>query len=293
MGLSEYGGPEVLDLIEVDVPEPGVRQVRISVRATPVTPADVWLRQGGVDRLMVGAPRPFVPGLELAGIVESAGPGTSLSPGDVVVAVTTFIGTGRGCQAQLVVVDEHDVALCPPTLATAAASTVPMSGLTAELCLDTLDVEPGGRVAVTGANGVVGGFVIELGEDRGLEMVRVERGDATPDGEVDGLVDCAGVGEEHVPAVRSGGRVVVLRPPPDELVAACEAARVTHHLVSVRSRQGDPDRLAALMDRAARGVLTPRVVATAPASDVVDLHSRFDRGGLDGRLVITWDDETR
>ena len=300
VGLHGYGGPDVLRLVEIDVPEPARGQVRIRVCATPVTPADVWLRQGGIDALMAGASRPFVPGLELSGVVESAGPGARFAPGDEVVAVTTFVGTGRGCQSELVVIDDADVAARPNTVTHAEASTVPMSGLTAELCLDTLEVGAGARIAVTGPDGTVGRFVRQLGADRGQEMIPVPRPgpddrwspadkvrQLVPDG-VDGLVDCAGIGADVVSCVRPGGRLVVLRPASDATRAAAAEAGVGIELVSVRRRQGDPARLARLMAMVDRRVLRPRVAEVSPVSDVVALHRRFERGGLDGRLVMEW-----
>lgn len=294
VGLRRYGGPDVLELLNLDVPGPGPAQVRIAVVASPVNPADAWLRSGGVAHLMGDAPWPFVPGLELAGTVEAVGPGAGRVVGEAVVAVTTFVGTGRGAHAGLVVVDAHDVVPKPLGVSFAAASTVPMSGSTAELCLETLQASPGDRIAVTGSDGVVGRFVVELARDRGIEVVALTRRrgpDVLPSG-LHGVVDCALVGAPVVASVRRGGRLVALRPVDPSTAGAATGAGVTTHLVSVRTRHGHPARLAALMDRVADGVLTTRVAQVAPPAHAAALHRRLERGAVGGRLVLDWSGET-
>src|SRR5947209_17348743 len=109
VGCWRDGGLEVLEVVELPDPEPGPGQVRIRVAAATVNPADSLLRQGGLAALMPESERPFVAGLELAGVVDAAGPATTIPVGAPVAAMTKFIGTGRGAHAELVVLDESSV----------------------------------------------------------------------------------------------------------------------------------------------------------------------------------------
>lgn len=311
VAFHEYGGPEVLTITEVEASPPGPGQVRVRVSATPVNPADVWLREGGIDNLMRTAVWPIVPGLELAGQVESVGEGVELHPGQRVVAITTFIGTGRGAQAELVTVDSEDVVVLPDGVDATAASTLPMSGLTALASLDRLGLEPGATLGVVGAAGAVGGFVVQLARERGLRVIatcsaldaeEVARFGAdevvishspaamrehAPDG-VDGLVDTAVLGGAVFDAVRPKGAVAHLRPLRDDDLTRAETAGLRVELISVRAYQGDRRRLESLVDRAADGRLALRVADTVAPALAATAHRRLEAGGVRGRIVLDW-----
>lgn len=308
VGFHRYGGPEVLEVVELPVPEPEPGQVRIRVAAATVNPADTLFRSGGLARGIEGQP-PWVAGLELAGTVDAVGDGAGFVPGERVAAMTTFLPHGRGAQCELVVLDAASaIARIPDGIDLVEAATVPMNGLTARLVLDTLSLPGKATVAVTGAAGAVGGYVVELGAADGHhviaigspsdeELVRelgaasfVARGDGAaaelralvPEG-VDALIDAAGVGQPMVETVRDGGRIGAVRP------FRGEAERgIAIDLVSVRKYLDRPDLLETLLARAAAGELRLRVAETFVAERAAEAHEVIDAGGLRGRPVIVF-----
>ncbi len=308
VGFTRYGGPEVLELVDVPAPVPGEGEIRVRVAAATVNPSDTLFRSGGLADVVTGAP-PYVAGLELAGTVESSGPGTRWRPGDRVAAMTRFIPDGRGGHSELVVVHGDSAAAVPDGLGLAEAATVPMNGLTVRLALDTLALAPGSVVVVSGAAGAVGGYATQLAAADGLrvvavvstadeELVRglgaedvVPRGPAAaaqvrelvPEG-ADALIDAANAGGALLPAVRDGGRVIALR------AFAGEAERgIEIDLISVRTYLREPEKLAALLALARDGVLTPRIAATFAPAEAAEAHRRLDAGGTRGRLVLDFE----
>jgi NADPH:quinone reductase-like Zn-dependent oxidoreductase len=196
------------------------------------------------------------------------------------------------------------LAAVPDGLDLTAAATVPMTGLTARLILDTLALGPGQSLAVTGAAGAVGGFVVELAAREGLQVVAIAAAEderlvrdlgasgfvprgpgaaAALAGGVDALVDAAVLGAEVLPAVRDGGRIVSLRP------FAGEPERgIGVELVSVRAYLHEQTKLADLLELAAAGDLHVRVAETYPPERAGEAHARLDAGGLRGRPVLVF-----
>jgi NADPH:quinone reductase-like Zn-dependent oxidoreductase len=308
VAFREYGGPEVLEVLELPDPEPGPGQVRIRVAAATVNPSDTLFRSGGLARGIDGPP-PWVAGLELAGFVDAVGDGTGYTPGERVAAMTRFLPHGRGAQSELLVLDaESSLARVPDGLDLVEAATVPMTGLTVRLLLDTLALPPGATVVVTGAAGAVGGFAVELAAAEGLRVIAIaspgdeqfvrEVGAAefVPGGDgafaavhahvpggADALIDAAVIGAPVLDAVRDGGRVAAVRPFKGE-----SERGIAIDLVSVRTYLDRADRLEALLDRAARGGLRLRVAETFPPERAAEAHALLEAGGLRGRPVIVF-----
>jgi NADPH:quinone reductase len=306
VGITSFGGPEVLQIVELPEPEPGDGEVRIKVAAATVNPTDTGLRAG--LRVPGDRPPPYVPGMECAGVVDVAGPGANWKPGEPVMAIVSPASPGGGAQAEYVVVPADSVARVPDGIGLAAAATLPMNGLTVRLALDLLALQPGDTLAVTGAAGAVGGYAIELGRHEGLRVIAdaspadaelvkglgadvvVERGpgmvDAirreAPDG-VDALLDAAVIGGPVLGAVRDGGQVAAVRP------FRAESERdIAVHLVWVGNYFHAGEKLAGLAGLAADRTLTLRVAAEMPAEQAALAHQRLEAGGTRGRLVLTF-----
>ena len=161
VGFTRYGGPEVLHRLDVVVPAPGPGQVRVRVAATSVNPADTYLR-GGRFRFVLPIRRPFVPGLDVAGVVDAVGPGvTRIAVGDrVYAALPSRVGGGY---ADMVVVDEGHTAAAPATVTLADAAALPLVALTALQGLrDRADLRAGSTVLVWGASGGVGAAAVQV-----------------------------------------------------------------------------------------------------------------------------------
>jgi NADPH:quinone reductase len=156
----------VLDVFELSADEPGDGEVRIRFAAAAVNPTDTVIRAGLRAEMYDGVERPLVPGMDLAGVVDAVGPGSEWKVGDEVTAIVVPGQCGRGAQAEEVVVLAASVAPIPRGATFAEADTLPMSGLTAMIALDVLGLRRDQTLAVTGAAGAVGGYVIELAKLR-------------------------------------------------------------------------------------------------------------------------------
>jgi NADPH:quinone reductase len=307
VGITEFGGPEVLRIVEKPEPEPGPGEVRIRVAAATVNPTDIVLRSGRHGP-PDGLEPPYVPGMELAGTVDVASDGSGFRPGDRVMAIAAPRAARGGAQAELVVVPADSVVTVPDGISLIEAATLPMNGLTARLALDLLGLSPGDTLAVTGAAGAVGGYTIQLAKVAGLrviadawpkdsELVRglgadvvVPRGEevaaairlATGDG-ADALVDAAVMGPPVLPAVRDRGQLAAVRPFRGETERSVKIIPVW-----VGDYLHEQDKLADLAALAADGRITLRVARTLPAELAAEAHRRLEAGGVRGRLVLTF-----
>jgi NADPH:quinone reductase-like Zn-dependent oxidoreductase len=299
----------MLHVVALPDPEPGPGEVRIRVHAAAVNPTDTQLRSGQRAERLKNVPPPHVPGMDAAGVLELVGEGasTGLRVGERVMAIVLPLGP-RGAYAERVVVPASSVVRSPVGASDAEAATLPMNGLTARLALDVLALGPGQTLAVTGAAGAVGGYVVQLGTAEGLTVVAdaapadellvralgadllVSRGadfaahvrSLVPGG-ADGLVDAALLGASAVDAVRDAGRVVTLRGDDGGGVAH---RGVTFHPVYVRNYAYEHEKLDRLRAKAEDGTLTLRVARTFPAEQAAEAHRLLEAGGVRGRLVL-------
>jgi NADPH:quinone reductase len=310
--FSRLGGPEVLEVSELPEPQPGPGEVRIRVAAATVNPTDISFRSGRqftVAQLAeMGVRPPFIPGMELAGVVDAVGAGTSWRAGDRVMAIVNPRRPGGGAQAELVVVPAASVARVPEGADLEAAATLPMNGLTVRLALDRLALQPGQTLGVTGAAGAVGAYAVELGVSEGLRVIAVARPhdealvtrlgaktfipsgaaairavyDAAPGG-VDGLIDAAVLDAAALPAIRDGGKLATVRgfAGPSERGITIEPVRVLSYV----ENQQALDRLGRLV---AEGRLTLRVGETFSPERAADAQRKLAAGGTRGRLVIAF-----
>lgn len=168
-----YGGPEVLAVERVPVPEPGSGEVLVRVRAAAVD-RGVWHIMTGtplVARLGFGfrTPRQPIAGLDVAGVVTAVGAGTTrFRPGDEV------FGTAKGSLARYAVAAEDRLTIKPPAVPFRDAAATPVSGTTALRAVRAIGrVTAGQRVLVLGASGGVGSFAVQLAAAAGARVTGV------------------------------------------------------------------------------------------------------------------------
>jgi NADPH2:quinone reductase len=162
--VDHFGGPEVLKVVEDEIPQPGPGEVRVRVLAAGVSYTDAMLRAG----TYLGVPKPpFTPGYELVGMVEELGPGCSrLHVGDRIGALTVW-----GADAERVCVPEANAVDVPEDVDPAEVLSLVFTHMTAyQLLHRTARVKHGETVLVHGAAGRVGTAVLELGAVAGLRM---------------------------------------------------------------------------------------------------------------------------
>jgi NADPH:quinone reductase-like Zn-dependent oxidoreductase len=169
---DRFGSPEVLELREIDRPEPGDGEVVVRVHAASVNPAD-WYAMTGTPwaaRPQMGLRKPKARlGVDLAGVVETAGEKVArVKPGDEV------FGAGTGTLAEYVAVPEDALVLKPANVSFEQAAAVPVAGLTALQGLrDKGRVRSGQRVLINGASGGVGTFAVQIAKAFGAEVTAV------------------------------------------------------------------------------------------------------------------------
>jgi NADPH:quinone reductase-like Zn-dependent oxidoreductase len=214
----------------------------------------------------------------------------------------------HGAYREDLVLPGGSVVRAPAGSDAAAASTLPMNGLTARMALDRMGLDAGRVVAVTGAAGAFGGYVVQLAKADGLTVVAdaseadeglvrglgadvvVRRGDDVaqrirevyPDG-VDGLADGAVQDALVLPAIRDGGALATVRGYRGDGQRGIEA-----HATLVRKVAQDRAALDRLRQQAEDGVLTLRVARTFPVEEAAEAHRVLEAGGVRGRLVLTF-----
>ncbi|PVZ58534.1 Zn-dependent oxidoreductase, NADPH:quinone reductase [Arthrobacter sp. H-02-3] len=162
--IDRFGGPEVLNVVEVADPRPGPGEVRVTVLASGVSFTDAQLRAG----TYLGGPKPpFTPGYELVGVVDELGPGCSrIRVGDRIGALTVW-----GANAEKVCVPEVYAVEVPEDLDPAEVVSLVFPYMTAyQLLHRTAKAKPGESVLVHGAAGRVGTAILELGALAGLRL---------------------------------------------------------------------------------------------------------------------------
>ncbi|WID94993.1 zinc-binding dehydrogenase [Bosea vestrisii] len=165
---SRFGGPEVLDTVEIDQPSPGPGEVLIAVGAVGVNFFEVLMRQ---DRYVVTPPLPFSPGVEIAGTIAALGEGVAtFSVGERVAAALYLAGAQSGGYAEYVAVNADVVVRLPEALPFAAATALQVQGLTA---LHLLRGNPaaGRNVLISAAAGGVGSLLVQLAKRAGAKRV--------------------------------------------------------------------------------------------------------------------------
>ncbi|HLZ25087.1 MAG TPA: medium chain dehydrogenase/reductase family protein [Ktedonobacterales bacterium] len=162
--IQHTGGPEVLRIVEDELPAPGAGQARVKILAADVSFSDVNLRRGRYP----GAPRPpFTPGYAMVGVVDQLGPETTgLAVGQAVAALTFY-----GSYSQYICWPVQDLVPMPPGLDPAEAVCLVLSYMAAYQMLHRVaHVTRGERILVHGAAGGVGTAFLELGQMLDLTM---------------------------------------------------------------------------------------------------------------------------
>ena len=232
--ITRHGGPEVLQVVEDELPEPQVGQVRVKILASGVAATDIMLREFNVPGL--GAPSPpYSPGKELVGVVDKLGEGVSTV--EVGQTVAACLATTFGAYSEFICASETEMVPVPSSLDPAEAVCLVANYVVAYQVLHrAAQVAPGERVLIHGAAGGIGTALLQLGQLAELEMYGtassgkhelVANLGATPiDYKKDDFVErifrltgdgvdvvCDSIGGSNVPrsykTLRPGGRLVV------------------------------------------------------------------------------------
>ncbi|MET9437233.1 NADP-dependent oxidoreductase [Streptomyces sp. NPDC006551] len=172
-----YGPLEDLEFSDEPAPTPGPGQLLVRLQATSLNAVDKVLVTGAMrDALPVR--HPFIPGVDVSGVVEAVGENvTRFSVGDAVIAWNSV--TAGALAEYIVINDAPSVALRPAGLTPAQGAALPTGALTAAALLDAVRAESG-SVLIVGAAGGVGSFVVQLAKQAGLTVLATGRADDEP-----------------------------------------------------------------------------------------------------------------
>lgn len=162
--VTEYGDAGVIEASETERPDPGEGEVRIEVRAAGVNFADIMQRRGDYQ----GGPEPpYVPGMEVAGVIDAVGAGVGRDVGEEVVSLL-----GGGGYAEYAVADARGLLEIPAGLGFEEAAGFPVQWLTAHNCLHEWGgLEAGETVLVHAAAGGVGSAAVQLADEAGATVI--------------------------------------------------------------------------------------------------------------------------
>jgi NADPH:quinone reductase-like Zn-dependent oxidoreductase len=167
--VSRHGGPEVLQVVEEELPEPGAGEVRVKVLAAGISAYDLMFRRSG---RLPGTPKvPFTLGEDIVGLVDKLGADVStLELGQTVAGATWGSGVGGG-YTEFICLPATELVPVPPGVDPAEAVCLVVNYLTAYMAMHrTAKVQSGERILVQGAAGGTGTALLELGKLAGLEM---------------------------------------------------------------------------------------------------------------------------
>jgi NADPH:quinone reductase-like Zn-dependent oxidoreductase len=164
---EEFGGIDVLRVVEVERPVPGDEQVLVRVKAAGINISEAVIRTGAVAQLFPST-FPSGQGSDLAGVVEDVGVGVSgFSPGDEVIGFSNK----RASQAELVLVEAGDLTHKPEKVSWEAAGGLYVAGTTAWGVVHSVQPEEGETVVISGAAGGVGSLAVQLAHRTGAAVI--------------------------------------------------------------------------------------------------------------------------
>ena len=307
---TRFGGPEVLQLAEVDRPAPLPTEVLVRVEAAGVNPVDWKTRAGKGAAAQLAGPPPFVLGWDAVGVVEQLGLGvTRFEPGDRVYGLLWF-PRPAGAYAEYVTAPSRQFALGPGQLSATDAAAVPLAGLTAWYALvETAGVQEGQSVLVHAAAGGVGHLAVQIAKACGAHVIgtaRSARQGFLRDLGIDQAIDYTTTRFEDV---LSGVDVVLdLIATDDYLNRSLQVLRPGGWYIGVPSmvnqellQQGrdagfhatgilvEPDgaALAELTALVNEGKVRPVVDEVFPLPDAAKAHVRGEQGHSQGKLVLS------
>jgi NADPH:quinone reductase-like Zn-dependent oxidoreductase len=324
--FAEYGGPEVLNMLEEDMPLPKSNEVLIQVLVTGVAHGDIMIRKGILTPPFQKFP--VTPGFEIVGVVKEVGAGVTLVRPDQFVAALTVIGG----YSEYICIKQEDLIPLPEGILPEEAACLVLNYVTAYQMLHRYaKVRKGEKILVHGAAGGVGTALLQLGKHFGLEMfgtasqskhflisgldampidyrnadfVQEVRG-MFPNG-IDAVFDP--IGGTHYKrsyqVLGKGGRLVgygfqnaeskpyvlssILRLMSYKLVPDGKRSLFYSIAVTRKSKAGWlKEDLTMLFQMLAKGVFKPVIQQSFPLSDAMAAHELFEKGSGAGKILLT------
>ena len=297
--FDEYGGVDVLKVVDVPRPVPGTAQVLVQVKAAGINPGEANIRVG-LDDARWPATFPSGEGSDLAGIVVETGPGvTSFSAGDEVIGWTD----NRASHAEYVTVEEQHLTAKPAGVPWEEAGALFVAGTTAYAAVRAVGLTGGDTVVVSGAAGGVGSISVQLARQAGATVIGlaseahhswlaghgvipVAYGNAMADrirqaaSKVDAFIDTFGAGYVQL-ALELG-----VEPSRIDTIVNFEAVARYGVNAEGNAAASTASVLAELAGLIAAGELELPITATFPLDRVQDAYRRLAEGHVLGKIVL-------
>ncbi|MFT4926822.1 MAG: NADPH:quinone reductase-like Zn-dependent oxidoreductase [Phenylobacterium sp.] len=301
--IHQYGGKEVLSYQDSPVPAIAENQILIKVIATSVNPVDWKIREGYLQQ-MIDYPMPFIPGWDVAGIVEQVGSQVrQFTIGDAVYSRPNIMKNGS--YAEYIAVDAIEVASKPATLSFMEAASVPLAGITAwESLFTAADLQAGQTVLIHAGSGGVGSLAIQLAKHKGAKVITTtsaKNHDFVASLGADEVIDYTSVDfktvvkavdvvfdtvggqvlQDSFAVIKPGGMLVSIVETPDGQKAAQNDIRT--EFVMIQPNATILQQLADLIDS---GHVRPIVGAEFGLADIAKAHELSQSGRAKGKIVI-------
>jgi NADPH:quinone reductase-like Zn-dependent oxidoreductase len=295
--FDKYGGIDVLQVVDVPMPEPSRGEALVKVKAASINPGEAKIREG-LLRAVFPATFPSGEGSDLAGIVTKVAPGVgSFKVGDEVIGFSDR----RASHAEYVVVEAQNLTVKPPKVPWEVAGSLAVAGSTAYASVRAVSLKKGDSVAVSGAAGGVGSIAVQLATRAGAAVIGIaspanhqwltahgvkpqsygaDLADRLRKTKIDAFIDTHGGGYVKL--------AVELGIPRDRIQTTIDFAAVREY--GVKGEGSDAARnasvLADLAALIASGDLEVPVAATFPLAQVRAAFSLLEQGHVRGKIVL-------
>jgi NADPH:quinone reductase-like Zn-dependent oxidoreductase len=294
--FDSYGGVEVLQVVDVPIPEPSGGEALVKVKATSINPGEAKIRQG-LLHAMWPATFPSGEGSDLAGIVTKVAPGVErFAVGDEVIGFTDR----RASHAEYVVVEAQNLTIKPAKVSWEVAGSLAIAGSTAYASVRAVSLKKGDTVAVSGAAGGVGSITVQLATLAGAAVIGIaspanhpwlaahavkpesygaDLADRLRKMRIDAFIDTHGGGYVKL--------AVELGIPRDRIQTIIDFAAVREYGVKAEgSAAKNASMLAELATLVASGALEVPIAASFPLDQVRAAFSLLEQGHIRGKIVL-------
>jgi NADPH:quinone reductase-like Zn-dependent oxidoreductase len=299
--FDNYGGPDVLQVVDVPRPTPGPGQVVVRVKAAGINPGEGKIRDGALHERWP-ATFPSGQGSDLAGVIEELSePTNGFSVGDEVIGFTH----DRSSQAELVAVDADHLTYRPAEVPWDVAGSLFVVGTTAYAVVRAVSAGPGDTVVVSGAAGGVGSLTVQLAKRAGATVLGLasepnhewlrdhgvipvtygegvaERLNVAANGPIDAFIDL--VGGDYVQIALDLG----VKPDRIDTIANFQAKARYGVKIEGNNDAASADVLAQLAALIADGQLEMPIAQVFPLAQVADAYRELELGHTRGKIVLT------
>lgn len=295
-----FGGPEVIRFVDTEKPQVADNEVLIKASAVSVNPAEIKFRKGEMQQRMP-VTLPYIPGLDVAGVVEAVGKNvTRLKIGDSVWA-----GTFGGTYAQYVALKEDMVSLAPDNISMNEAASLLVGVVTAySFLIENGKVKAGDRVLIQGATGGSGAVMLQMAKSLGAFVIGTASGEGLKEGialgahemidyktqdfteiinAVDFVIDFAGgeATDKSFTVLKEGGKLYSAAAQPSQKLAEQYGVGAKFISSAVTSQKMDYGKK--LVEE---GRIKPQIAKVMKLKDAAEAQELVSKGGLNGKIVL-------